>query len=548
MDFGLTLQFEKDYWDPMNYFVYDESLDPKPWELGADYLIESTPKSYDPYDIDIFREADDKGFVDKVKEVGRSMKLGLANVIDWISKWCKKIVDWFRNIFRGKDPKSAAQIMTELGVVKKKGEDYYDKSGKKIVIPSSTDSTVKPLAITDVSQLTSKIQAGINKDLDSVTVTWNDVVFSDIFPAFQGAMKSNGSYGALSRLILSLKNEDCCAAAVYWITNQDGCHKILDDEMQRVQQMILLGKKARSSPQNRSTYGPAWQRSGTKSVDNRNRIATISQKSFKFYQQHPRGFSIKMSEIIDFQKRIAGYTKIINEVDSDSAYENTLSKDFVQYITILFQVIQKGLNSLTGAFKGIYTIPAQYCNSIRTLDVLDAFAGKMITSGFPSKYITFNLYMASHGDLKGKGDTLAPVWGQSRCVFFPERDKNVVYKIAVNPSGIRANRVEQTTWEKVKNHQDASWFAPVLAVEKASCVLTMKRCDTDKHGFVHKSIVTNECRLKLQQICDDCGANAVMDIHPMNIGWDNGHYCVIDYGAMDTLVDNAIRIKKQKGG
>lgn len=76
----------------------------------------------------------------------------------------------------------------------------------------------------------------------------------------------------------------------------------------------------------------------------------------------------------------------------------------------------------------------------------------------------------------------------------------------------------------------------------------MKRCDTDKHGFLHKSVVTNECRQKLQQICDDCGANAVIDIHPMNIGWDNGHYCVIDYGTMDTLVDNAIRIKKQKGG
>lgn len=442
------------------------------------------------------------------KEAWTKIRTFIADILDWIVKWVKNIVSWVKKLFSNKKPKSVEQILTDLGIVSES-----DISSGKVVIPKSNDSTVTPMQPSDIGFALKPLMVSFQND-QSIRITFKHVVNSMTDNSYDGKIKGqNSGLSGVPKILHGLYKLGYGRpiVALYFIKNMD-----------RSQDSLLA--YCEGLDKQMANKGALYKASD--SIDH----FWIGAKEFADHNKD--GCDVQISELEQFGKTLAKCSEHLKKYDDGN---NSVDRDYftaANKVSNMLAELQYGLNDITKSLRGVYVIDPSYCNTIRDVGVLSKFSEVMINSGIPSKYIGFNVYMASHGDIKGEGSPLEPVWGQSRVTLFPTNRTDIVYKVALNGTGIRSNRLEATTWASVQSTQYAVWFAGVTQITQNRCVLEMERVDTDKKGPIHKGVIVSDVRQQINEICDKLKLpnDLSTDIHPGNIGWKNGHVCIIDYG------------------
>ena len=249
-----------------------------------------------------------------------------------------------------------------------------------------------------------------------------------------------------------------------------------------------------------------------------------------------RELNIKLSKLHEKMNKI-DTNKFLTNVRL--AANNKLNKKFNNYLnllnTLLF-MIQMGINLISGSFREIYDIPAEYIGAISDTETLSKFVEKLIQAGFPSKYIMLNSYLIADENLRGNEKSAnenKPIWGQSRLVFIPEKDKDV-HKIAVNAYGYSSNIREYDNYKIFKKLGEDSLLAPVTNISQNKYILDMVKVSP---------VPDNEDKEKLQKFFSDLWNASVRvekaritgrrislnDIHLANIGKLNDNIVAIDY-------------------
>lgn len=241
------------------------------------------------------------------------------------------------------------------------------------------------------------------------------------------------------------------------------------------------------------------------------------QNSMSFKLKDLQIFSKQLSEV--YKNYITPVT--ISDIQLNTQHEQLI--DSVNRLFALVELVQYSLNTITGVIKNSYTINKQYFASINNVENLDKFVSGMIDAGIPSKYVGYNAWLASGPNIHNEKD-FKPKWGQGRLTLFPD-DKDIVYKIGLNASGVMANKIENNIYNKLSK---PDILCPCLSIEKGSSVITMKRVDSV--GVCNED-KCNELTNRLNDLINSQKMQVtITDIHEKNIGKINNEFVVIDYG------------------
>lgn len=443
-----------------------------------------------------------------LKEAWKKVILFLADIIDWIVKWCGKIIKWIKGLFTKKQPRSAEQILVSLGVA-----SQDDVDAKNIVVPKADDSEVTPMQPKDLDFALKPLMVSFKND-QSITIS-----FQEVKASLMGSDKD-----------MKIKGQDSGLSGI-----PKFFHALYKLELGRPIIALYYIKNIGQSQDQLLAYCKILYEEKTKNsslVDLVNFTDKVWENARTFADQNKNGCDVKVSELERFGQTLSKCSELLRKYDESQTPMDKYWYTAASRVSSMIAELQYGLNDITRSLKGVYVMSPAHCNTIRDIGMLSKFAAKMIEAGIPSKYIGFNIYMASHGDLKGQGSALNPVWGQSRVTLFPIKNDKVVYKIALNGTGVRSNRIESSSWATIQSSNYSEWFAAVNAVTKNRCVVEMERVNTDKKGHVHKASIVEEVREKVKSICQELNLpnDLSIDIHVGNIGWKNNHACVIDYG------------------
>lgn len=196
-------------------------------------------------------------------------------------------------------------------------------------------------------------------------------------------------------------------------------------------------------------------------------------------------------------------------------------------------VLSFGMNELTGSMSKIYMIDAKYMHSIDDIDTLSRFVERMAECGFPSKYIMYNTYLIAAENLNGgKASGTRPIWGQSRCIFYPN-DQDHIIKIAYNPIGKVGNRNEAYITKLLHGTPESKYIAQVQKITKNAYVTEGERVNTSGIGsfdYTKCMVIKNKINASPRLVNTNI---EITDIHPKNIGTKkDGSLCIIDYGGI----------------
>lgn len=203
-------------------------------------------------------------------------------------------------------------------------------------------------------------------------------------------------------------------------------------------------------------------------------------------------------------------------------------------IRLLVTVFSFGMNGITEIMKRIYMIDAKYLGVISDTETLSKFVEKMAAYGIPSKYIMYNSYLIASPELNGsnsKANADKPIWGQSRCVFFPTNENSVV-KIAYNPLGTIGNKNEAYVTKLLHGSSESKLIANIRKISKNKYVTEGERVNTSA------SVSWNTClsiksKLNESPRLKNIGVE-ITDIHPANVGSrSDGSLCIVDYGGIE---------------
>jgi hypothetical protein len=224
----------------------------------------------------------------------------------------------------------------------------------------------------------------------------------------------------------------------------------------------------------------------------------------------------------------------------------------------MMEIIQLGLNSLTNAIQKVHLIDLKFMNSISDRDALSKFAYDCIVNGIPPKFIAYNAWLISSENLRGSSPKYKPVGGQTRCVFFPNDNKNEILKIATSGLGITSNKneIRFSDFIKKSNEQDMIDISALVTNSYAeNAILSMERIvdRVGKHPDLmtlqtmksqYKQFTARHPELRL----------VVSDFNDGNVMWssDKNRWVCIDYGlgkrnkeSDEMLEKKAKRVKKQ---
>lgn len=194
-------------------------------------------------------------------------------------------------------------------------------------------------------------------------------------------------------------------------------------------------------------------------------------------------------------------------------------------------VFSFGMNAITRSLAGVYMIDAKYIGAISDIETLSQFVEKMASYGIPTKYIMYNAHLICMNKLTGKGAQDNPIWGQSRCVFFPPKDKASIIKVAYNPLGKMGNKNEAYITKLLHGTQEGHYLASIKQITKNGYCVSAERVDTSRNGS----------QLECNQITRVINASSrledanieITDIHPANIGYKkDGTPCIVDFGGV----------------
>lgn len=251
--------------------------------------------------------------------------------------------------------------------------------------------------------------------------------------------------------------------------------------------------------------------------------------------------SVKYDDIVKASKNIADLFDEITHIDKifdKDKYENAsiaLCKIINLCGNILLNV-QHGINCLCNGLKSVYQVNGIYSNSVKDISTLDKIVDKMISAGIPNKYIMRNIFILSDPKLYGKESLDKPKWGQTRVVFIP--NNKIVYKIALNGPGIRANNAELKIYSDFTKHDIGNLLCKVNTIND-SAHNTIIEAEYVGKPFTSKyrtTFAAETAARKFEQELNNQAKAAgitytILDIHRKNIGFNNsGNPVVIDYG------------------
>ena len=202
----------------------------------------------------------------------------------------------------------------------------------------------------------------------------------------------------------------------------------------------------------------------------------------------------------------------------------------LQHIVSVFEQIQNGLNIISASVEAVYDVDVSYMNSVNNVETLGKFVQASINAGIPSKYIARNAWLISDTSIKGSNtDVNAPIWGQTRVIFFPDKTPNVVYKIALSGAGVHANKNEELVSQTMTKWGEAHRIAKTTGSYVNQTVVVADRVDTSS------TIDQNSLRdivYEFKQLEAKHGSPFhITDLHKGNFGRDaGGNWIVIDYG------------------
>ena len=225
---------------------------------------------------------------------------------------------------------------------------------------------------------------------------------------------------------------------------------------------------------------------------------------------------------------------VINEINVAASncnlYEYAAGNDTLLKSANLFAVylnnIQYSINWLTSVLNNSYELDDKFQYSVYRVEDLDEIVHKMIFAGIPTKYIVYNVALMASMELGGVTTVDIPM-GQTRCALFPY-DNKVVYKVATNAAGIRANKVDEYIYSKVKGEDIVAKF---ISHEKNYCVCTSERLKTSGSESRKKQDAE---RIEKYVASDEFASKTglkLYDVHDENIGYNtDGKAVILDYG------------------
>lgn len=235
---------------------------------------------------------------------------------------------------------------------------------------------------------------------------------------------------------------------------------------------------------------------------------------------------------------------IYGDIIGDS-YDSKLISLVNKVASFAFQ-LQMGVNAITSTIQKSFILDSRFANCCADLETLDTFVNECIMAGLPPKYIAYNIWIIMQDSLKGNADQNKPVWGQTRIVFFPNADKNSVYKVAVNTSGVVANKTERNVTLKVLNKDPNlgsvnpekifDYIAKATAITKNGTVLTMER----GVGKLKNPMLISDMKNKLHDENHLGNANFILkDLHTGNVQkMPDGKHKFVDYGVAEIIKAN----------
>jgi hypothetical protein len=150
----------------------------------------------------------------------------------------------------------------------------------------------------------------------------------------------------------------------------------------------------------------------------------------------------------------------------------------------------------------------------------------------------YNVWLVSDDNLHdGLGD-YSPVWGQSRGVFFPLKDQDVIYKIALSGWGITSNKTEADITKMLSNTGDPSDIKivpKVLDAYEEYTLLKMERIRQSPSESVNVSELKNRFEEALDRYNSKHHKNVrivITDLHSANVAYDEKRKgpVIVDYG------------------
>ena len=458
----------------------------------------------------------------KVKKVFITLWNMIKNFLSWIGSLITTAINYLKTLFKkNKNPGTADQCAEEAGISARSLES--GTRTEKIVFEKVGKDGNRADIINDI-----KI---ISKDLSIEFGKNGDIKVRFITSLLRNELKVN--YGNnLPNPGVKVKDMKPAPSfhlytATLFLRDKERMTK-LEETIELINQLLECCKNTDKRDSTRiRELGNKIHENCNESVNNNDLSNALSDKDIYLC-------SFNISQLIDMQKRI---NKMQNDMSTFSGSNIDMSLVFnsvirdISGVCSLLNQIQMGMNVFTGMMKDSSIIDERYHMQINDSETLDKFVTSMHEHGIPSKFVAYNAYLACSEEYRGS-KKYKPVWGQSRIVFIPSDNKNIVRKIALSGFGIQANRNEQYIYEEVKDTGDQeliNYFAPVVGLSKKYAVLEMKRLNARRRPFIFSAIkIKDDINYRLHQ---NNKRFMVDDLHPQNFAKSSdGHFQAIDYG------------------
>jgi hypothetical protein len=251
------------------------------------------------------------------------------------------------------------------------------------------------------------------------------------------------------------------------------------------------------------------------------------------------GIKLTMPELKQFQQKLNDLSEKLDFVQNGNTKIDNVDKSVIQSLNDLvhmMEIIQLGLNSLTNAIQKVHLIDLKFMNSISDRDALSKFAYDCIVNGIPPKFIAYNAWLISSENLRGSSPKYKPVGGQTRCVFFPNDNKNEILKIATSGLGITSNKneIRFSDFIKKSNEQDMIDISALVTNSYAeNAILSMERIvdRVGKHPDLQTLMSVKSKFRDFTKRHPELRLN-VSDFNDGNVMWssDRNKWVCIDYG------------------
>lgn len=463
----------------------------------ADLLLEQ----YEGDDLGVFtlftEQEMDEGFVQEgvksgLKKLGKNVVYQLRRVLALIARVILAIINFFKKLFGKKEKKTADQVMLECGVNPSSNEAFGtdERAAEEFVraffvsIAQADAIVLKPKAIVD--EATGLL--GKSKRLKMQGKLLENTDIHSLPVARDGSMALNlvlipDAMGYLKELIQNFLN----------IKDPSGTF----DSKTFHKQITLLNKLV--------------------------------------LQPIDKEVTITMADLTRTQTQ---FNEIFSLLDKsvDTMVHGEITEEYkgvYQKIALICNLIVKNFTAVHALLKNCFYIDEKYTNSISDPVKLDEVAALMVGSGIGAKYIMYNVAKMTSPELNQNEEPNKQWSGQTRLVINP-KEGPIVYKVAINQSGIHSNQLEKEITLRFQEVGIEKMLARTLDIQKHKAVTTVERAPSTPNVVIKNLehlAVMNGMEHKIEKLRKEGKLNFVFKgVHANNIGKIGKRIVIIDYG------------------